>query len=107
MGFFPKPAGPKAVFADLRAFFARPSREQTIAGALAFLVTSIIVIVFFVDPTINTAPPAEVIYVEIYGPERTDAQIVADQQQRKAARDAAILARQKEFQKLEKQLGIE
>ena len=64
-------------------------------------------IVFFVDPTINTAPPAEVIYVETYGPDRTDAQIVADQQQRKAARDAAILARQKEFQKLEKQLGIE
>ena len=84
------------------------SREQVIGAALAVLVTIIIVIIFFVDSKINTAPPPQIVYVENYGPDRTDAEIIADQkkasgERRKAARRSASA----QFQKLEKQLGIE
>ena len=71
------------------------------------LVTIIIVILFLVDSQINTAPPPQVIYVELYSSNRTDADIVADQKKDQAEREAALKERQRQFQKLENQLGIE
>lgn len=107
MPVLPRPSSPRAAFADLRAFLGRRSREQAIGAGLALLVTAVIVVVFFLDASVNTAPPPQVIYVDSFGPERTDAQIKADQQKRAAEREAAQKARQQEFQKLEKRLGIE
>ncbi len=82
------------------------SREQVIAAALAVLITVIIVIEFVVDAKINTAPPPRITYVELYPANRTDAEIVADQKKDQAAKDAAIKERQRQFQKLENQLGM-
>ena len=83
------------------------SREQVIAGALALLITAIIVIEFLVDSKINTAPPPQIVEVELYPSNRTDAEIIADQKKDPAAREAAKKERQREFQKLGKQLGVE
>ena len=77
-----------------------------IGAALAVLITAIIVIEFLVDAKIGTAPPPQVVEVELYSPNRTDAQIVADQKKDQAAKEAAIKERQRQFQKLEKQLGM-
>jgi ethanolamine utilization microcompartment shell protein EutL len=107
MPVFPRPSSPRAAFADLRAFLGRRSREQAIGGALALLITFVIVVVFFLDASVNTAPPAQVIFVESYAPTRTDAEIIADQKERQALKEAARKARQAEFQKLQDQLGIE
>ncbi len=107
MAVFPRPSSPRAAFADLKAFLGRRSREKTIGGLLAVLITLVIVIVFFLDASINTAPPPQVIYVESFSANRTDADIVADQKKRQAAKEAALKARRQEYQKLEKQLGIE
>jgi hypothetical protein len=107
MPVLPRPSSPRVVYADLKAFLSRRSREHTLGAVLAVLITAIIVVIFFVDPQVNTAPPPQVIYVESYGPDRTDAQIKADQHKRAAEREAALKARQQEYQKLEKQLGIE
>ena len=74
---------------------------------LAVLVTIIIVILFLVDSQINTAPPPQVIYVEQWPANRTDEQIKADQKKDQAEREAALKERQRQFQKLENQLGIE
>ena len=82
------------------------SREQVIGGALAVLVTAIIVIEFLVDAKIGTAPPPRVVEVELYAPNRTDAEIVADQKKDQAAKDAAQKERQRQFQKLENKLGM-
>ena len=82
------------------------SREQMIGGALAVLITAIIVIEFLVDAKIGTAPPPQVVEVQLYAPNRTDAEIVADQKKDQAAREAAIKERQRQFQKLENQLGM-
>jgi hypothetical protein len=83
------------------------SREQVIGAALAVLVTAIIAIEFLVDAKINTAPPPQVIEVELYPSNRTDAEIIADQKKDQAAREAAAKERQRQFQKLGKQFGVE
>lgn len=106
MSWFPSPVSPRAAFADLRAVIRSSGRERWIGGACAVLVTIIIVIEFLVDSKINTAPPPRIVYVESYPVTRTDAQIIAEQNKDKAARDAAELEKQKQFQKLEKQLGF-
>jgi len=82
------------------------SREQVIGGALALLCTAIIVIEFLVDAKINTAPPPQVVVVELYPSNRTDAQIIADQKKDQAAKEAAKKERQRQFQALENQLGM-
>ena len=83
------------------------SREQLIGAALALLATSIIVIEFLVDSKMGTAPEPQVIEVEIYPSNRTDAEIIAEQKKDEAARRAAQLEKQRQFQRLENQLGIE
>ena len=103
----PRPVSPRAAFDDFRAFLRHREREHWIGAALALLVTIIIVIEFLVDSKINTAPPAQIIYAEDWRADRTDAQIIADQKKHQAARDAARKEKQRQFQKLEKQLGIE
>ena len=106
MGWFPRPVGPRAALADLRAFLRQRSREQVIGAALAVLVTAIIVIEFLVDSKINTAPPPQIVYADSWPANRTDAEIVAQQKIDQAKREAAQREKQRQFQKLEKQLGM-
>ena len=104
--WFPKPVGPRAAFADLFAFMRQRSREQVIGAALAVLVTMIIVIEFLVDSKINTAPPPQVVEVQLYSSNRTDAEIIEQQKIDQAKRDAAAAEKRRQFRKLEKQLGM-
>jgi hypothetical protein len=106
MSFFPKPASPRAAWRDLVGFVRQREREHVIGAALAFLVTLIIVIVFLVDPKVNTAPPEQVTYVDIYAANRTDAEIIADEKKDAAERAAFKKEKQRQFQKLENQLGM-
>ena len=106
MSWFPTPSSPRAAFRDLADFMRHRTREHWIGGALALLVTAIIVIEFVVDAKIGTAPPPQITYVELYPSNRTDAQIVADQKKDQAAKEAAQKERQRQFQRLEKQLGM-
>jgi hypothetical protein len=106
MPIFPRPVSPRAALADFRAFLRQRGREQWIGAALAVLVTIIIIIEFLVDSQINTAPPPRVIYVQEYKANRTDAEIIAQQKIDQAAKEAAQKERQRQFQKLEKQLGM-
>ena len=107
MSFFPRPSSPGAALRDLAAFLRQRSREQVIGACLAVLVTAIIVIEFLVDSKINTAPPPQVVEVQLYAPNRTDAQIAADQKKDQAEREAAKKEQQKQFQQLAKQFGID
>jgi hypothetical protein len=106
MSWFPSPSSPRAAFRDLAAFMRQRSREQVIGASLALLITAIIVIEFIVDAKMGTAPPPRITYVELYPSNRTDAQIIADQKKDMAKKLAAQKERQRQFQKLEKQLGM-
>ena len=63
---------------------ASAAASRCIGAALAVLVTIIIVIIFLVDSKINTAPPPQIVYVENYAANRTDAEIIADQKKDQA-----------------------
>ena len=106
MSFFPKPSSPRAAWRDLANFVRQREREHVIGASLAVLVTMIIVIVFLVDPKVNTAPPEQVTYAEIYSANRTDAEIIADQKKDAAEKAAFKKEKQRQFQKLENQLGM-
>ena len=107
MAILPPTVGPRAALKDLSAFLRQRSREQVIAAALAVLITVIIVIIFFVDSKINTAAPQQIIFVENFRPGRTDADIIRDQKKASEERRKAEEYRRQEYQKLEKQFGIE
>ena len=107
MPVLPPISRPSVALRDLLAFLRQRSREQVIGATLAVLVTTIIVIIFLVDSKINTAPPPQVVYVELYESNRTDADIIADQKKHQAEREAAAKERQRQFQELEKKLGID
>lgn len=107
MSFFPRPSGPRAALSDLFAFMRQRSREQVIGACLAVLVTTVIVIEFVVDSKMGTQPPPQVVEVQLYSPNRTDAQIAADEKRDQAERDAAKKEDQRQFKQLAKQLGID
>jgi hypothetical protein len=106
MSWFPHPSSPRAALRDFVAFVRQREREHVIGAALAFLVTLIIVIEFVVDAKVGTSPPPQVVEVQLYPANRTDADIVADQKKDMAERAAGEKEKQRQFQKLEKQLGM-
>lgn len=83
------------------------SREQVIGACLALLVTAIIVIEFLVDSKENMTPPPQVVEVQLYAPNRTDAEIAADQKKDQAKQEATKKADQQQYKQLAKQLGID
>jgi len=106
MSWFPRPSTPRAAFRDLAAFMRQRSREQLIGASLAVLITAVIVIEFLVDAQTGMKPPPQVVEVELYKPGRTDADIIADQKKDQAERAAFEKEKQRQFKKLEKELGM-
>lgn len=107
MSWFPTPSSPRAALRDFVNVVRHSGREQRIGAALAVLVTAIIIIEFIVDAKIGTAPPPQIVEVELYPSNRTDAQIIADQKKDQAAMDAAKNKQREDFQKLAKRLHID
>jgi hypothetical protein len=107
MSWFPSPSSPRAAFRDLVAFIRHREREHVIGAALAFLVTLIIVIEFVVDAKVGTAPPPQVVEVQLYPANRTDAEIVADQKKDMANKQALEKEQQRQYQKLAKAFHID
>ena len=108
MAILPPASSPRRALRDFFAVFRNDdNRERVLGLTLAVLITIIIIILFLVDSTINTAPPEQVTYVQEYKPGRTDAEIIADQKKDKAIRDAYAKSKQEQFKKLGKRFGIE
>ena len=100
----PRPSSPSALWADLKAFAGESSPYKWGAAAVAVIMPVAIVIIFTLDTRTNIAPGAQIIYVESYPANRTDAEIIADQKKDLAAREARMKERQRQFQKVEKRL---
>lgn|SRR5436190_584429 len=107
MAVLPPMSSPRAAWRDLREFIRHREREHVLGMIMAILVTIIIVIIFLVDSQVNTSTPAQIITVELYDSNRTDAEIIADQKKDQAKKDAYAKEKQRQFQKLEKQLGMD
>lgn len=108
MAILPPTSSPRAALRDFMAVVRHAdNRDRILAITLSILITIIIIIVFLIDSKINTAPPPRITYVQDYKTNRTDAEIIAQQQKEERERVAAAKERQRQFQKLEKRLGIE
>ena len=105
MSWFPRPAAPKALWADMRAFAAQRSPYQWAGLGIAILMPLLIVAGFWHDSTHGVQPGPQVIYVQSWPANRTDAQIIADQKKDQAQREAAQRERQAEFRKLDQQMN--
>ena len=103
----PRPASPRVLLADLRAFAAERSRHQWIGLLVAIAMPATIIYVFYLDGQTNILPGEQVVYVESWSANRTDEEIRAAQKKRKAEFEAAKAERQRQFKQLEKRLGIQ
>jgi hypothetical protein len=61
---------------------------------------------FYRDGQTNIAPPERIIYAESWSGTRTDAEILAAQKERQKQREAIAAERQRQFQELERRLGM-
>jgi hypothetical protein len=102
----PRPASPRALLADVRAFARERSKVQWIAALVAITMPVVIIAGFIKDGRTNTAPGEQITYVESWSAARTDAEIKADQIRREGEREAAAAERQRQFKKLEKRFGM-
>ena len=100
----PRPASPRALWADIKSFTSTRSRIQWAAAAIAVAMPIAIVVLFVTDTRTNIEPGPQLIYVESWSAKRTDAEIIADQKKDQAAREAAAKERQKQFKKLDERL---
>lgn len=107
MGFFPPMHSPRTAWRDLRAVMGRRSREHLIAAGLSILFTVVIIVVFFLDAKVNTAPPVTVTYVDSWSANRSDAEIKADQVKDQKAREERAAVRQEQFKEIANSFGIE
>ena len=106
MAVFPRPASPRAVWTDLKAFLQGQDRIKLLFALLSILMPMLIVTGFYLDS--RTDPPkAQIYYIQSWPATRTDAEIekqnIADQK----ILDAARKAKRAEYQRLADKLGIE
>src|SRR3954463_8130944 len=104
MAWFPRPAGPRALIADLREFTRQRSRVQWVGAVVAVAMPILIVAGFYHDSSHGIAPGPQLIYVESWPASRTDAQTKADQVKDQAKREAMRKEPQRQFRKLDKDL---
>lgn len=100
----PRPASPRALWADLRAFASERRPHHWIALALAVAMPLAIIFVFDLDGRTNIMPGPQLIYVESWPANRTEEQIKAEQKVDQAAREKAMKERQQQFKKLDQKL---
>lgn len=105
MPILPRPASPRALRADLAAFWAARSRRHWIAAVLAVLVPVVILVGFYFDAETNIQPGPRLTLINSWRADRSDAEIIAKQKADQRAREEALRARQREFQKIDQAMN--
>ena len=100
----PRPASPRALWADIRSFTSERRPHHWVALALAIAMPLAIIFVFDLDGRTNILPGPQLIYVESWPANRSDEQIKAQQKVDQAARDKANKERQEQFKRLDEKL---
>lgn len=90
---------PSAVWADIRSLY-RNRGPHTLLFATIAIAIPIGIVLGFQNETKRPPRPPEIIYIQNWSPDRTDADIVAQQQQERTEREAAQKERQAEFKRL-------
>ena len=103
----PRPAAPRALWTDSRAFLAQRPRHRWLALAVACAIPVGIVTSFYLDSYTNIVPREQVIYVDSWPADRTDEEIkakqkadLADLRRRQAERQRQLKAIDDELRRL-------
>lgn len=102
----PRPASPRALWRDIKAFAGNRRPHHWIALALAVIIPAAIIFSFSYHVSDRTRPRPKLIYVESWNANRTMEESKADVEKRAAQREEAMEARRKEFQALQDKLGL-
>lgn len=97
----PRPASPRVLWNDLRAFLKQRPRHQWAIAALSALIPGLIILAFFIDSGQNIRPREEIVYFKSWPASRTDAEIRAQQKADLDRLNAARERRRQEFQRLD------
>lgn len=110
----PRPVSPRAAFADLRAFVAQKTPHRIVFLALAIGVAALLGMAFWASWPVPNYQEPDIVYVQQWDSTRTGADVRAQQAldapreiAAEKARQAAALKRQREYQRLAKQLGVD
>lgn len=103
----PRPASPRALWSDLRAFAQNRTRHQWIAAFFAILMPIVIIIGFITDARTNIAPGEQLIFVDSWSANRSDAAIKAEQKRAQILKEKAQAERQRQYQEVGRRLGME
>lgn len=107
MGYYPKPASPRAFWSDVRAFISDQGRFRLVGAAIAVGMTSLIVTGFFLESRWGILPEGpQIVYASDWHATRTDAEIVAQQKIDQKAMHEAQAEKRRQFQKVADALGI-
>ena len=101
----PRPASPRVLWNDLRAFWRDRPRHQYVAAFLAILVPIGIVTVFFLDSRTNLMPRQTLQFVNSWPASRSDAEIQAKQKADAALLEARRRERREQFQRIDNNLN--
>jgi hypothetical protein len=101
----PRPASPRALLDDLRTFWRARPRGHWIAALLAAVMTSAIVIAFLIDSQSLSDPREQIIFLDSWPANRTDAQIRAQQKADLEARTRAEAEHRRQLQRLDQNLN--
>jgi len=101
----PRPAAPRALVQDLRAFWSTRPRGHWVAALLAAAMTSGIVIAFLVDSRSMGETREQVIFINSWPATRTDAEIRAQQKADLDERTRAEAEHRRQLQRLDQNLN--
>ncbi|HEX8525877.1 hypothetical protein [Allosphingosinicella sp.] len=102
----PRPASPRAVWRDLRAFAAERKRHQWAAALLAAIVPAAILYIFVLDSNTGLEAGPRLTFVESWPANRSDAEIKAQQKLTQEQRAAAEAERRRQWKALGDRLGM-
>jgi hypothetical protein len=101
----PRPASPRALVADVRDFWRNRPRHTWFAAALAVGTAAAIFFTFYLDYGTVEDRREQIMFIDSWPANRTDAEIIAKQQADKAERDAAIEERRRQLERIDQNLN--
>lgn len=102
---FPRPAGPRVLWADLRAFAAQRSHYQWVSLALALFMPVALLWLFVMDSA-QLKPRPRITYVESWSAARSDGEIRKAQADRERERQARVEETRRRWKQLGDRTGV-
>lgn len=108
MAIFPRPVSPKSALSDFWSYFSAQRAHKWPLLGLSAAITYVIVWAFVIDANTNTMPTQnQIIYIENWAANRSDATIILQQKMELAKRESIIEKKQKEMQGVADVFGID